>query len=68
MDQNNQNKAITPQSVEYVDKSQKSVDNENLFPEIRDSTRIDEQALIRKIDLRLLPILFVIYVVAFLDR
>ena len=30
--------------------------------------RVDEAALLRKIDLRVCPILFVIYVVAFLDR
>lgn len=29
---------------------------------------INERALVRKIDLRLLPVLFVIYVAAFLDR
>jgi hypothetical protein len=29
---------------------------------------INEKALVRKIDLRLLPVLFVIYLAAFLDR
>jgi hypothetical protein len=31
-------------------------------------TRVDESKLVRKIDLRVLPILFAVYVVAFLDR
>lgn len=31
-------------------------------------SEIDELALVRKIDMRLLPILFLIYVTAFLDR
>ena len=30
--------------------------------------RIDEKKLIRKIDLKVLPILFLIYIAAFLDR
>lgn len=29
---------------------------------------IDEKALLRKIDFRVIPVLFVIYVAAFLDR
>ncbi|KAF2117336.1 putative allantoate permease [Lophiotrema nucula] len=32
------------------------------------SSSVNERALVRKIDLRLLPILFVVYVAAFLDR
>jgi hypothetical protein len=33
-----------------------------------DSVQIDEAKLVRKIDLRVLPMLFIIYVAAFLDR
>jgi len=33
-----------------------------------DNAQIDEVKLVRKIDLRVLPMLFVIYVAAFLDR
>ena len=32
------------------------------------SLSIDEKALLRKIDFRVIPILFIIYVAAFLDR
>ncbi len=35
---------------------------------IQTPSTINEKALIRKIDLRLLPVLFVIYLAAFLDR
>jgi hypothetical protein len=35
---------------------------------IQAPSTINEKALVRKIDLRLLPVLFVIYLAAFLDR
>jgi hypothetical protein len=42
-------------------------DDSSSSPALQMST-IDEKALVRKIDRRLLPMLFIIYVAAFLDR
>jgi hypothetical protein len=37
-------------------------------PEAELASTVDEKKLLRKIDLRVLPMLFMVYVVAFLDR
>ncbi|TAQ88185.1 hypothetical protein B7494_g3483 [Chlorociboria aeruginascens] len=45
-----------------------SIDEYDSGHDGHDSVRIDEAKLLRKIDVRVLPMLFIIYVAAFLDR
>lgn len=49
-------------------KSHESADRENIATPAQTFPSIDEKALLRKIDFRVIPVLFIIYVAAFLDR
>lgn len=48
--------------------SHESADRETMTMAAQSFPSIDEKALLRKIDFRVIPILFIIYVAAFLDR
>lgn len=48
--------------------SHRSASGENMPVLAQSLPSIDEKALLRKIDFRVIPILFIIYVAAFLDR
>lgn len=52
----------------YAPDSQTSTDNYEASTAIQCPPSIHEKALIRKIDGRVLPVLFIIYLAAFLDR
>ena len=48
--------------------SRESTDKENMPIPTENVPSVDEKALLRKIDFRAIPVLFIIYVAAFLDR
>ncbi|CAD6442283.1 2b21dead-2e62-4b61-a061-56f96f0f00d5 [Sclerotinia trifoliorum] len=66
MEKDDQTSNVTPKRSDDVEAIPNSLGDDSSSP--RALTMIDEAALVRKIDRRLLPMLFLIYVAAFLDR
>lgn len=61
-------------SEHHVDHVEKTIEHENLpdkesgIVSLQEFASIDEAAVLRKMDLRLIPMLSVLYLLAFLDR
>ncbi|TVY20111.1 MFS transporter prlL [Lachnellula arida] len=61
--------AARPNDIADTEKSSNvTISSGSATPPLQWQAPIDEKALVRKIDRRLIPILFIIYVAAFLDR
>lgn len=60
--------SCTPTADQVILGSKNSTDSEELSMSLQCPPSVDEKALMRKIDNRVIPVLFIIYVAAFLDR